>query len=76
MVSPKFLRDHGVEVLKVVQHPREFIINFAGECQCCSFSSLDNATPDIQKLSDRPCSLRLQAPTTQASTMAGTVLSR
>ena len=30
MVSPKFLRDHGVEVIKVVQHPREFIVNFAG----------------------------------------------
>ncbi len=31
MVSPKFLRDHGVEVIKVVQHPREFIVNYAGE---------------------------------------------
>ena len=34
MVSPKFLRDHGVEVIKVVQHPREFIVNFAGEASC------------------------------------------
>ena len=76
MVSPKFLRDHGVEVLKVVQHPREFIINFAGKSHCCLALLLGNATSDIQNLSDRPCCLFVQALTTQASTMAGTVLSR